>query len=59
MILFYINEEGKKNFTPPFHETHVTCYIKFKLLYKFRIIDFYFLSKYKCNAYIIETCILK
>ena len=33
---------------------HVTHYIKLKLLHKFRIV-FFFLSKYKYNAYIIET----
>ena len=28
--------------TPSFYGTHVTCYIKFKLSYKFRILDFFF-----------------
>ena len=32
------------------HITHVTCYIKFKLLYHSKIVAFFFLSKYKYNA---------
>ena len=43
--------------TLQFHGTHVTRYINFKLLYKFRIVAFFF--KYKYNAYIIETRILR
>ena len=37
----------KKKCTPQFHGIHVTCYLKFKLLYNFRIVAFVFLSKYK------------
>ena len=37
----------KKKHKPQFLGTHVTCYIKFKLLYKYRIVTFFFLSKYK------------
>ena len=32
--------------------TKVTCYIKFKLLYKFIIVAFFFLSKYNYIVYI-------
>ena len=31
----------KKKCTLPFHGTHVTCYIKFKLLYKFIIVTLF------------------
>ena len=34
-------EKGKKC-TSPFHGIHVICYIKYKLLYKFRIVAFFF-----------------
>ena len=47
----------KKNiyiYTPSFHGTHVTCYIKFKLLYKFIILTLFFF-KYMYNTYIIEN----
>ena len=50
-----IYKDGLKKCTPPFYGTHVICYIKFKLLYKFRIVAFFILSKYKYNAYIIKT----
>ena len=36
----HIQEYFKKD-TPLFHRIHPTCYIKFKLLYKFIIIFFY------------------
>ena len=41
-----------KKCTSLFHGTHVTCYIKFKLLYNFRIVPFFLLLKYKCSVYI-------
>ena len=48
-------EKGKKC-TSPFHGIHVICYIKYKLLYKFRIVAFFFFfSKYKYSVYIIKT----
>ena len=31
----------KKKYILSFYKTHVTCYIKFKLLYKFRIVTFF------------------
>ena len=51
----------KKNiyiYTPSFHGTHVTRYIKFKLLYKFIILTLFFF-KYMYNTYIIENWIFK
>ena len=54
-----IYKDSLKKCTPPFYGTHVICYIKFKLLYKFRIVAFFILSKYKYNAYIIKTWILR
>ena len=39
----------KNKCTLIFHGTHIsdiTCYIKFKLLYEFKIVAFFFLSKY-------------
>ena len=51
--------EKKKKYTPLFHGTHITCYIKFKLLHKFRIIEFFFFPKCKYNAYIIKNWILR
>ena len=41
-IIFYFYRIKKKNCTPPFQGTHVTGYIEFKLLYKFRIVVFFF-----------------
>ena len=45
-------------YIPSFHGTHVTCYIKFKLLYKFIILTLFFF-KYMYNTYIIENWIFK
>ena len=47
-------EKKKKKCALSFHGIHVTCYIKFELLYKFRIVtfSFFFFSKYKYNVYI-------
>ena len=39
--MFYIDGKEKK-YTPLFDGTHITCYIKFKLLHKFRIVEFFF-----------------
>ena len=40
-------------YTPILWDTcNMLHYIKFKLLYKFRIVVFFFFSKYKYNAYL-------
>ena len=37
-----ISKNISKQCVYPFHGTHVTCYTKFKLLYRFQIVAFFF-----------------